>query len=204
MTTADALAQGRASYDRRAWGDAFAQLSAADRDAPLASDDLERLAIAAHLLGNDADSTSAWARAYHDRLDRGEVERAARCAFWLAFVLQLAGETARTGGWLARAERLLDHGKRDCVEQGYRLVPNAFQGLEEGDNASAYTAFSQAAEIGERFGDADLVTLAGVGRGQALIGLGDTAPGWQRSTRSWSPLRPERCRLSSSGSSTAS
>jgi ATP/maltotriose-dependent transcriptional regulator MalT len=62
-------------------------------------------------------------------------------------------------------------------EQGYRLVPGAFQNLDEGDNATAYATFTRAAEIGERFGDADLVALAGVGRGQALIGLGETAAG---------------------------
>jgi len=31
MATADDLARGRDSFDRQAWGDAFAQLSAADR-----------------------------------------------------------------------------------------------------------------------------------------------------------------------------
>jgi hypothetical protein len=49
--TAGALDQGRQSYDRKAWADAFAQLTAADHDAPLESDDLERLAISARLLG---------------------------------------------------------------------------------------------------------------------------------------------------------
>jgi hypothetical protein len=178
MTTADDLARGLArGLDRRAWGDAFARLSAADRQVALAPDDLERQATAAFMLGNDADSTAIWARAYHDRLDQGDVDRAARCAFWSAFVLMLTGETARAGGWLARAERLLDDGRRDCVEQGYRLVPGAFQNLDQADNATAIATFARIAEIGERFGDADLVALAGVGRGQALIGLGETAAG---------------------------
>jgi hypothetical protein len=87
MTAADILDQGRESFGRQAWADAFAQLSAADREAPLAPEDLERLATAAYLLGRDADSTDIWARAHHEFLARGAVERAARCAFWLAFVL---------------------------------------------------------------------------------------------------------------------
>ncbi len=177
MDAGDALDRGRESFGRRAWGDAYTQLSAADRAASLEPADLERLATAAYLLGKDAESGEVWARAYHDQLDRGEVERAARCAFWLGFGLLFAGETALSGGWLARAERLLDDGRRDCVEQGYVLTPAAFQSLEQGDHATAHDVFARAAAIGDRFGDPDLVTIAGYGRGQALIGLGETARG---------------------------
>ena len=35
MTTADTLDRGRESFERRAWADAFVQLSAADRDSSL-------------------------------------------------------------------------------------------------------------------------------------------------------------------------
>src|SRR6266581_7028511 len=87
MTVADALDQGRASFGRQAWADAYAQLSSADRGIPLEPDDLERLAIAAYLVGRDDDSADIWARAHHELLSRGNAERAARCAFWLAFGL---------------------------------------------------------------------------------------------------------------------
>jgi hypothetical protein len=62
MTTVDALDQGREAFGRRAWGDAYAQLLAADREAPLAPEDLERLATAAHLIGREIDSADVWAR----------------------------------------------------------------------------------------------------------------------------------------------
>ena len=71
MTTADALDRGRESFGRQAWADAYAQLSAADREAPLEPEDLERLATAAYLLGRDADSAEAWARAHHECLRPG-------------------------------------------------------------------------------------------------------------------------------------
>ena len=87
----------------------------------LAPEDLERLATAAYLLGRDADSIDIWARAHHDLLRRGDLERAARCAFWLFFILLKKGELVRGGGWVARARRLLDDGQHDCVEQGYLL-----------------------------------------------------------------------------------
>jgi tetratricopeptide (TPR) repeat protein len=51
------------------------------------------------------------------------------------------------------------------------------QGLTAGNAATAYAASSQAAKIGDRFGDPDLKALAGMGRGQAMIRLGETAQG---------------------------
>ena len=78
MTAADALDRGRESFGRRAWADAFAQLSAADREAPLEAEDLERLATAAYLIGRDDDGADAGARAHHAFLRLGSVERAVR------------------------------------------------------------------------------------------------------------------------------
>jgi ATP/maltotriose-dependent transcriptional regulator MalT len=157
--------------------DAFDDLSAADRETPLAPEDLERLATAAYLVGRDADCDEVLARAHQEWLRFGGTEPAARCAFWLAFGLLNRGELARGGGWLARARRLLDDGHLDCVEQGYVLVPLAIQSLIEGDAAAAYATFGQAAKIGDRFDDTDLATIARVGRGQALLGLGETVDG---------------------------
>jgi len=121
MTTTGALDRGRESFGRRAWADAFAQLSAADRESPLEAEDLERLATAAYLIGRDADGADAGVRAHHAFLRRGSVERAVRSAFWLAFSFLNRGEVARGGGWVARARRLLDDLQQDCVEQGYLL-----------------------------------------------------------------------------------
>lgn len=177
MTTADALDRGRESFARQEWGDAYAQLTAADRLAPLPVDDLERLAMAAYLVARDDDSAELWARAHHEHVRRGAPARAAWCAFWLGFGLLLRGEEARGGGWLGRARRLLDDERNDCVEQGYLLVPAALQRSAEGDEAAAYVLFDQAGGIGGRFGDPDLIALATLGRGQALIRLDDTARG---------------------------
>jgi DNA-binding CsgD family transcriptional regulator len=177
VTTADALDRGRESFRRRAWRDAYALLSAADRETPLEPEDLERLATAAYLVGRDDDCADIWTRAHHELLSRGDVARAARCAFWLTFGLLLRGEMARAGGWLVRTRRLLDDRQQDCVEQGYLLVPVAVQALFGGDAATASTTFGQAAEIGVRFGEPDLMAFAQLGRGQALLALGETAEG---------------------------
>lgn len=177
MTTAEALARGRECFARRAWADAFAELSAADREAPLEPEDLERLATAAYLIGSDDDSVEVWERAHRELLSRGDVMRAARCAGWLVFVLLNGGEFARGAGWLARARRLLDEGPRDCAERGHLLVPEAFQRAVAGDWPSAHAISGQAAEIGDRFGDLDLVTLARNVQGRALIAQGRTVEG---------------------------
>jgi DNA-binding CsgD family transcriptional regulator/tetratricopeptide (TPR) repeat protein len=177
MTTADALDRGRGAFDRQAWADAYAGLSAADHDSPLEVTDLERLAMAAFLVGRDDDGDDAGARAFHECLREGDAPRAARCAFWLGLGLLHRGEVARGSGWLARARGLLDEGELDCVEQGFVLLPVGIQSLAAGDAASAYATFTQAAKIGDRFGDPDLTSLAGMGRGTALIRLGETAQG---------------------------
>jgi len=177
MERTDQLERGRNAYARQAWGEAFAQLSAADRATPLEPADLELLAVAAGLLGRDRDSDDVTARAHHEYLRLGDVPRAARCAFWLGMSLLNRGEMARGGGWLARARRLLDDEQLDCVEQGFALVPVALQAMSQGDVAAAYSTFDQAGKIGDRFGDPDLMTLSRLGRGECLIHLGEIAEG---------------------------
>jgi DNA-binding CsgD family transcriptional regulator len=177
MTTSEALDRARESYGRKAWSAAYAQFTDADHETPLEPADLERLATAAYLLGRDDDSADTWARAYHELLRRGDPERAARCALWLASGLMTRGELARASAWIARARGLLDDGERDCVEQGYLLVMVALQHLIEGDAAVASTIFGRAAEVGDRFDEPDLPALARLFWGQALLMLGQTAVG---------------------------
>ena len=174
---ADTLDRGRESYGRHAWADAVAALSAADAASALEPDDLVRLATATYLIGHDDESTALFERAHHAYLDRGDVEAAARCAFWLAFFLLGGGQGERGGGWVARGRRLLEADGRDCVEQGYVLVVVAMMAIFGGDLATAHATFRQADEIGERFADTDLVTLARHGQGRALIRLGRGAEG---------------------------
>ena len=174
------LELGQRAYERAAWGDAYAHLSAADRETALDLDDLERLAVAAYLTGRAEESAGLWARAHLRCAQVGDPARAARCAFWLAFGLLNAGELARGGGWVDRAQRLLAGelgDQQDCVEQGYLRYSVALRTLFEGDAATARDAFVQAAGIGARFRDPQLVALARIGEGRCLIYLGQLAQG---------------------------
>ncbi len=174
---AGSLVAGRRSFQRQAWADAYTNLAAADRGTPLALDDLERLAVAAYLSGEDRDCVAIWGRAHHECLRQGNAPRAARCAFWIAFSLLLQGEMAPSSGWQARAQRVLDDGDHDCVERGFLLVPVALGHLLGGDQPAALREFTDAMRIGERFGDPDVATLGRFGRGQALCMGGEIAAG---------------------------
>jgi len=167
MRVDHALHRGREAFGRQAWGEVYARLSDADAVAPLGADDLELLAIAAFLTGRDEPSVGAWARAHSERLRSRDVPRAVRCAFWMILELQARGELARAGGWLARAQRLLDEGRHDCPECGLLLVLVALGKLTGGDADAAHATFGRAAEIGDRFGDSELKVLGRLGRGQA-------------------------------------
>jgi DNA-binding CsgD family transcriptional regulator len=176
MITADLAHRGRESFGRRAWGDAYSDLSAADRESPLPPEDLVRLATAAYLLGRDEDSDDAWTRAHHAFQARGDIAGAARSAFWLGFGLLDRGEPARGSGWIARARRLLG-AAHDSVEQGYLLIPAGLVCFDDGDYGAAFDTLGRAAEIGDRFGDRDLVALARHAQGRTLIRQGVSAEG---------------------------
>ena len=163
------LERGRQLYVQRAWLEAYESLARADRETPLSPEDLELLATVAYMLGRDEEQLSALQRAHQSYLDRGESLTAVRCAFWLGVHLMLRGEVARTAGWFARAQRLLEHDERDCVEQGYLLIADVLQQRTLGDWEAAVAAARAAAAIAARFADPDLLALALMDEGRYLI-----------------------------------
>ena len=176
MAVADREERARVSFERRLWGDAFADLSAAHRKGDLAAEDLERLAVAAYMVGRDDACEEAWMAAHHAWLRRDATERAARCAFGHALGLFFRGDLAPAMGWVARGGRLLEESRRDCVEQAWLQMFTALPRLFEGD-ADVYATFAAAGEIAERFGDADASMFARLCRGSSLILQGRVAEG---------------------------
>jgi DNA-binding CsgD family transcriptional regulator len=173
----DELGRGREYYARRAWMAAYESLSRADRTAPLGAEDLELLATSAFMLGRDDECLSCLERAYHVYLDGGEAMRAVRCAFWVGMNLALRDEMGRATGWLGRAQRLVEREGSDRVERGYLLVPVMLRHEASGDWEAAYATAADAAEIGERFGDQDLLALAVHEQGHALVKQGRVEEG---------------------------
>jgi len=171
------LALGREAAGRLAWAEAYAALSLAGQSSSLGADDLELLATAAHLMGRVEDCLRALQRAQQLHAEGGDQRRAARCAFWVGFLLVGRGELAQGSGWLARARRLLEHQPPDCAEQGYLLLPATLEQLQAGNHAEAQATAEQAAEIGRRAGDADLVALALFHQGAAMVADGGVGQG---------------------------
>ncbi len=171
------LKQGRASYRRRAWGDAYRYLSRADQKTRLGAEDLELLALSAYMIGLDDEYLRTLERAHQAYLDAGERVRAIRCGFWLGMRLFFRGEMGRATGWFARAQRLLERKKQDCAERGYLLLPVVEQQLDAGDYEAAYKTAAGAVEIGERCRDADLIAGARHQQGRIRLHQGQVERG---------------------------
>ena len=171
------LERGRRASAERAWLDAYTALSKADRTAPLGPEDLDLLAISASMVGRMDEVLPLLERAHDAYLDVGESLRAVRCAFWLGMNLALRGEVGAAGGWFGRAQRLVEREGRDCVEQGYLLLPLALQHELSGDFDAAFEVGGEAATMGERFGDADLFAVAVHVQGLARISQARVAEG---------------------------
>ena len=167
---------GRDAYARRAWAEAFDALTQASATGPLDADDAERLAWSAMLSGQTDASFDAFERLYEIRLASDERLRAARTAFWLGMRLMSLGQTARGGGWLARAQHLVE-GNPDCVECGYMRLPLALRFSLAGDHGGAGAAAAEAIEIADRHHDRDLGALARAYTGSALIRQGRLSEG---------------------------
>jgi len=168
------LHDGREAFQRGAWREASARLAAVDAATPLAIEDLERLAVASYLVGEDETSIALWTRAHQMRLDERQVPAAVRAAFWMMLVILARGEWARASGWLARCRRLIDTGRDDCPECGLLLVLDARFSLKQRDIHAAHAATTQAVELSERFVDPDLRALGLLTKGQALARQGRT------------------------------
>ncbi|MFD2025131.1 LuxR C-terminal-related transcriptional regulator [Promicromonospora aerolata] len=177
MHTSVELEQARESYSRRAWRDAYDELSALDERRSLDAADLHRLGMAAYLIGRDDDAVAGLERAHRAFQADGEVGRAVRCAFWIGMTLFLRGRHAEGGGWLGRAQHLLEEDSQARVESGYLLLAGALQTLEAGDPGAASEMFGAVSQIADRFDDPDLVALSRLGLGQAMVAQGEVRRG---------------------------
>ena len=120
------------AFERRAWSEALALFEVADATEPLDPPHLERFATVAQLVGAEERSSALWERAHRRYQERADLRGQARTAFWLAFGYMDRGEMAQAGGWLSRAQRILEDSDLDCPERAYVRVPQALGRLGSG------------------------------------------------------------------------
>ena len=165
-------------FAEQAWADTYRRLSQVPAS-ELACGDLELLAVAAYMVGEDDAAVAAWEQAHRTHAELGQPAEAARCAFWAALCLMMQGRMAHAGGWLSRAGTLIGE-HLDCPARGYLLIPALLGALDSDDADGARQLAEQASEIARRFGDSDLSAFATLGHGQALLAMGDESSGLAR------------------------
>jgi ATP/maltotriose-dependent transcriptional regulator MalT len=172
--TVDVLQQARDAYESRDWVLALERLRGAG---DLAPEDSMALATSAYLLGNVDEAVRALQAGYQDRIRNGDSLGAARFASWLGLLLNARGESAVGGGWVARAQRLLESETEDVVERGYLLAHEFFQQLGRGDLASAAETAARVVETGRRFNEHDLIAQGLMMQGRMMIYAGRVPEG---------------------------
>ena len=166
----DTIRAGREAFERRSWSDAYELLLPAAEG--LAIDDVERLADAAYWSGHLDDSLVLRERAYKEHAASGDRLRAAAIALRLAVDYLGKGAFPLGGGWLAKAERLLEDEPESPVH-GRREMVRAMSAWLHGKLDDAIAHAERAYELGSRFGDADVQALALVAQGQSLLYKGE-------------------------------
>jgi class 3 adenylate cyclase len=171
------LATGRDAASRRAWTSAYEALSSADAAGGLEPEDLELLAKASWWTGRPAESIDARERAYAILIQRADVERAAFTALTLRRELITKGEGSLAGGWLKRAEQLLE-GEPESATHGYLAIAHGQLAWQRGELDHALSHVDRAVDISLRFEDPDLRAFAAMYRGMILIDRGQVEDGW--------------------------
>ena len=169
VAKARSVEAGRQAFANRQWRAAFDLLSTADGESALGASDLEQLGNAAYLVGQDDVAITTWTRAHNAFVEQDDCRRAARVGFWLSLCLLLDGNGAQSGGWLAKCQRLISDMHGNCPEHGLLLVISGLFAMFKGRSEQACSHFGRATSLGKRFGDSDLLAVAVLSNGQALI-----------------------------------
>ena len=171
------LGRARAAYAECSWLEAYEGFARADETESLAPADLELRATTARMLARDDEAVEILERAHHGYLETGETLRAAYCAGWIGMTLLFSGAVGPAGGWLARADRLLEDVPGETVVHGYALLPAMFRHQAAGDLEAAVAAAAKAVQIGKRHGDPELMALAIHAQGHMLVLAGRVPEG---------------------------
>ncbi len=170
----DKLDAARGAFAADDWTGAHVGFLAARREASLDADDLTALGEASWWLGFMDESLRTREEAYGRYLEASDNRRAAMRAFDIGYAYFLRGDENVGGGWLNRAQRLLDD-QPDCPEQGYLLYFTVETSLDGGEATMAKAREVQG--FGRRHVDPNLVAAGMVAEGRVLVKLGRAQEG---------------------------
>jgi class 3 adenylate cyclase len=170
----DRVQLGRDAMDRHAWAEAMDVFVAADREDVLAPDDLEMLGSAAWWAGRPDEATEALERAVAGYAAAGQSGDAARVALSLAYQAFRRQAASVAGGWLARAEHLLES-EPDSPTHARIAVFHALGALLAGQLTQGIELADRAIELARKHDDPDARYMAMSFKGMGLVFSGD----WQ-------------------------
>lgn len=172
-STVGAVEAAREAFGRHSWLEVYTLLadSAEELDATM----LEMLAVAANLIGRDQESIRAWERAHVEHRRGGRHDQAAATACWAALTLMLRGDMAQAGGWLTRAERIVEELEDDVpvAAHGMLLIPAAIAAVSSGDAETALDVANRMISIATAVQEPDLMAFGRLAIAQAALVAGD-------------------------------
>ena len=172
-TGAELLGQGWRALSRTEWETARSCFARA-RELEESPEALDGLGRALHFQSAYEEAIELTERAFAGYREAGEPVKAADRARWLAFLHACVnGNMAAAGGWMARAEELLD-GAEECPTHGWMALDNApfTRDPQERERLAA-----AALAIARRFGDTDLEYTALALRGESFVSEGRVTEG---------------------------
>jgi DNA-binding NarL/FixJ family response regulator len=159
-----------AAADWQTARDCFGQVVAKSE----AAEALDGLSQALHFQGDYDRAIELKERAFAAYRGAGQPVEASNTARWLGFLhATYAGNFAVAGGWMARAESLLE-GVEECAAHGWMILDRApfTRDAKEREQCAA-----SALAIARRFGDADLEFEAVALLGESYVATGRVADG---------------------------
>ena len=169
------IRRAHAAADRGAWREAYDALHSVEASTSEPAD-LELLADAAWWLSRIDESIEARRRAYAGFAAAGDAYGAAGTAARLSVEHFTRGEPAVGAGWLMKAQRHASD-LEEGAGHGLVLIVEATVARYSGDLERASVLADDAAEMGRRFRDPDLLAMAVHTQGLVRIATGDVAEG---------------------------
>lgn len=173
----ETVASAREAIQRHAWAEAVQAFTQAERQEPLAPDDLLLLGTAAWWDGQMDEAVEAYERAFDRFLEAGQEGQAAIVALRLCELAMRRMNTAVGSGWLARAERLLEDEPESLAHAWLGFIRAIIAVLAKGEFEQAIAHADRSLELARRFDSPDVESLALAVKGQAMLRQGRWSEG---------------------------